>query len=103
MLLRSITLVVWFLLGSATAQTSSGGLNVTVKSIDPSTCVAPGDYIACNALATTIETQCINNATTIEIKDGCACVGFIEQMKCFASACWNRVVTSCIRILRGYC
>jgi hypothetical protein len=91
MLLRSITLGVWFLLGSAVAQTSSGGFNVTANTFDPNTCVAPGDYTACNDLAITTETQCINEATTEEVKDGCACVGFIEQMNCFARACWNRV------------
>jgi hypothetical protein len=91
MLLRSITLGVWFLLGSAVAQTSSGGFNVTINQIDPNTCVAPGDYTVCNDLAITTETQCINEAANEEIKDGCACVGFIEQMNCFASACWNRV------------
>jgi len=91
MLLRSITLGVWFLLGSAVAQTSSGGFNVTANTFDPNTCVAPGDYMACNGLAITTETQCINEATTEEVKDGCACVGFIEQMNCFARACWNRV------------
>ena len=91
MLLRSITLGVWFLLGSAVAQTSSGGVNITVNQIDPNTCVAPGDYIACNDLAITAETQCINEASIEAIKDGCACAGFIQQINCFASACWNRV------------
>jgi hypothetical protein len=95
MLLSSIALGVWLLLGPAMALTGSQtSLNfsiISVNPINPSTCVAPSDYTSCDELAVTIEQQCISESTTEEGKNACGCVGFIEQMNCFARSCWNRV------------
>jgi hypothetical protein len=95
MLLSSITLGAWFLLGPAMAQTgfqtSFNSSVFSVNSIDASTCVAPDDYISCLALAATAEQQCINEFTNEAGKNGCGCGGFIGQMNCFAESCWNRV------------
>jgi len=89
MLLRSLIPSIWFLLGSAVAQ--NGAFNISTSQIDPSTCVAPSAYTACFDLTVTVEDQCINTAANDAEKNGCGCGGFIEQMNCFASACWNRV------------
>jgi hypothetical protein len=95
MLLNSIALGVWFLLGLAMAQTGSQtSFNFSITSvnlIDSSTCVAPGDYTSCTELAAAGEQLCINKLSTVDGQNGCACGGFLEQMNCFAGSCWNRV------------
>jgi hypothetical protein len=95
MLLSSIALGAWFLLGPAIAltgsQTSFNFSTISVNPIDSSTCVAPGDYTTCLEIAVTTEQQCMSESTTVEGKNGCGCGGFIEQMNCFAGSCWNRV------------
>ena len=95
MLLSSIALGAWCLLGPAMAQTGSQtSFNfsiISVNLIDSSTCVAPGDYTSCMELATTAEQQCINAIANDAGKNGCACGGFLQQMNCFAESCWNRV------------
>jgi hypothetical protein len=91
MLLSSITLGAWFLLGPAMALTGSQASFkssiISVNPIDASKCVAPGDYTSCPELAATTEQQCISESTTEEGKNGCGCGGFIAQMNCFAESC----------------
>ena len=95
MLLSSVALGTWFLLGPAMALTSSQNSSnssiISIFSIDPSTCVAPDDYTSCLEGAVLAEQQCMNMSTTTAFKNGCGCGGFLEQMNCVAGSCWNRV------------
>lgn len=76
---------IWFLFGPALAQT----FNLT---IDSTTCIAPSDFNTCYAAAVGSETACITVAgVNQDAILACGCVGYIDKMNCFASACWNRV------------
>ena len=76
---------IWLLFAPALAQT----FNLT---IDSTTCIAPSDFNTCYATAVGSETTCITVAgANQDAVLACGCVGYLDKMNCFASACWNRV------------
>jgi hypothetical protein len=59
--------------------------------INASTCADPVAYTECYDLAVSSGESCVSKAQNNEEEQECGCVDFIQQINCFAEACWNRV------------